>query len=264
MARQQGNWERGIACNPQTRDKPGSPVRDERCRDALVECIKPKTNKKPQQRLTDWGKRNKFINTMMTYTTEVQTIKTSDSQASTPKIWDRATTQANIGDTIHAPYTPVMKVVNKDVYSDGRVWLKVKPTSASCYVEEWVLDPEEDDLQPPPPNEFEQGFNHGRLDAIDKSIALYTKASCEYSKAYLQGYNALAKPSVPTPAPKPLTWSVTHNSTYPWYVIWVDGRAIGRAFDYEEGVRIAQRTAQKYVSSDQFRQEYRERLLGLR
>jgi len=195
-------------------------------------------------------------------TQEKRTIQVRSE--STPKIWNKATTKANIGDTIHAPFTPVMEVINKDVYSDGRVWLKVKPTNASYYHEEWVLDREEDDLQPPPPNEFEQGRNHGRLDATDKSIPLYTKASCEYSQGYVKGYNALAKPPVPTPAQKPLTWSVTHNSTYPWYVIWVDGRAIGRAFDYEEGVRIAQRTAQKYVSSDQFRQEYRERLLGLR
>ncbi len=124
---------------------------------------------------------------------------------STPKIWDRATTKANIGDTIHAPFTPVMEVVNKDIYADGRVWLKVKPTNASCYTEEWVLDREEDDLLPPPQTEFEQGRNHGRLDATEKLIPLYTEAECEYSKGYVQGYNALAKPPVPTP-PKPRTW----------------------------------------------------------
>ena len=77
---------------------------------------------------------------------------------STPKIWDRATTKANIGDTIHAPFTPVMQVINKDVYTDGRVWLKVKPTNASCYTEEWVLDREEGDLLPPPQTEFEVRF----------------------------------------------------------------------------------------------------------
>ena len=76
---------------------------------------------------------------------------------STPKIWDRATTEASIGDTIHAPFTPVMQVINKDVYTDGRVWLKVKPTNAS-YVEEWVLDREENDVLPPPQTEFEVRF----------------------------------------------------------------------------------------------------------
>ena len=195
-------------------------------------------------------------------TQEKRTIQVRSE--SKEKIWDRATTKASIGDTIHAPFTPVVKVVNKDVYTDGRVWLKVKPTSASCYTEEWVLDPEDDDVLPPPQNEFEQGRNHGRLDATDKYIPLYTEASCEYSQGYVQGYNALAKPVVSTPVVLPLTWSVTRNSMYPWYVIWVDERAIGRAFDYEEAVRIAKRTAQKYVSSDKFRQEYRERLLGLR
>ena len=181
------------------------------------------------------------------------------------KIWDRATTKANIGDTIHAPFTPVVKVVNKDVYPDGRVWLKVKPVNASCYTEEWVLDREEDDALPPPQNEFEQGRNHGRLDATDKYIPLYTEAECEYTRGYVQGYNALAKPVVPTPAVLPLTWSVTHNPTYPWFVIWVDECAIGRAFDHGEAVRIAQQTAQKYVNnSKKFRQEHRERLLGLR
>ncbi len=117
-------------------------------------------------------------NTMLTQ--EKRTIQACSE--STPKIWDRATTKANIGDTIHAPFTPVMEIVNKDIYSDGRVWLKVKPTNASCYVEEWVLDREEDDALPPPPNEFEQGRNHGRLDATDKSIPLYTEAECEYTR----------------------------------------------------------------------------------
>lgn len=176
---------------------------------------------------------------------------------SSPKIWDRATTKANIGDTIHAPFTPVMQVINKDVYTDGRVWLKVKPTNASCYHEEWVLDPEEDDLLPPPQTEFEQARNHGRLDATDKSIPLYTKAECEYSQGYVEGYNALAKPPVSTP-PKPLTWSVTYNSKWQWYVVWVGDRAIGRASTSEEAERIAQ----KYVAGEKFWQGHRERVLA--
>ena len=97
--------------------------------------------------------------------------------ASTPKVWDRATTKANIGDTIHAPFTPVMQVINKDVYTDGRVWLKVKPTNASCYTEEWVLDREEDDVLPPPQTEFEQAFNHGRLDASEKLVRFVVSES---------------------------------------------------------------------------------------
>ena len=176
---------------------------------------------------------------------------------STPKIWDRATTKANIGDTIHAPFTPVMQVINKDIYTDGRVWLKVKPTSAS-YTEEWVLDREEDDVLPPPPNEFEQGFNHGRLDAIDKFIPLYTTVECDYSQGYVEGHRQHTKPPVPTPPPKPQTWSVTYNSTWQWYVVWVGDRAIGRAFDHEEAERIGQ----KHIAGEKFWQEHRERVLA--
>ncbi len=196
----------------------------------------------------------KFIgNTMLTQ--EKQSIQVCSE--STPKIWDRATTKANIGDTIHAPFTPVMKVVNKDVYPDGRVWLKVKPTSATCYTEEWVLDKEDDDALPPPQTEFEQGFNHGRLDAIDKSTPLYTEAVCQYSKGYVEGYKQHTKPYIPTP-PKPLTWTVTYNSNWQWYVVWVGDRAIGRADDHEEAERIAQ----KHIAGAKFWQEHRERVLA--
>ncbi len=177
---------------------------------------------------------------------------------STPKIWDRATTKANIGDTIHAPFTPVVKVVNKDIYSDGRVWLKVKPVTASCYTEEWVLDREEGDVLPPPQNEFEQGFNHGRLDAIDKSIPLYTKAECEYTRGYVEGQWQHTKPYIPTPPPKPLTWTVTYNSNWQWYIVWVGDRAIGRADDHEEAEQIAQ----KHIADAKFWQEHRERVLA--
>ena len=176
---------------------------------------------------------------------------------STPKIWDRATTKANIGDTIHAPFTPVMEVINKDVYTDGRVWLKVKPTNASCYVEEWVLDKEDDDALPPPPTEFEQGLNHGRLDAIDKSIPLYAEAECDYTRGYVEGYKQHAKPYIPAP-PKPLTWSVTYNSNWQWYVVWVGNRAIGRVDNHEEAERIAQ----KHIAGVKFWQEHRERVLA--
>ncbi len=177
---------------------------------------------------------------------------------STPKVWDRATTKASIGDTIRAPFTPVMKVINKDIYPDGRVWLKVKPTSATCYTEEWILDREEDDALPPPQNEYEQGSNHGRLDAIDKTIPLYKEAECQYSKGYVEGYRQHTKPYIPTPPPKPLTWTVTYNSNWQWYIVWVGDRAIGRADDHEEAERIAQ----KHIAGVKFWQEHRERVLA--
>ena len=119
------------------------------------------------------------------------------------------------------------------------------------------LEKEEDDLLPPPQTEFEQGRNHGRLDATEKSIPLYTEATCEYSKGYVEGYNVLAKPPVPTP-PKPRTWSVTYNSNWQWYVVWVGDRAIGRASDHQEAEQIGQ----KYIAGKKFWQEHRERVLA--
>ena len=89
-------------------------------------------------------------------TQEKRTIQLGSE--STPKIWNKATTKANIGDTIHAPFIPVMEVINKDIYTDGRVWLKVKPINASCYTEECILEKEKDDLLPPPQTEFEVRF----------------------------------------------------------------------------------------------------------
>ncbi len=72
------------------------------------------------------------------------------AQVSTPKVWDKATSQANIGDYFHIPYTPVMQVADKKTLSNGQVWLKVKLMSSS-YSEEWVLEPEpaEQPLQTP-------------------------------------------------------------------------------------------------------------------
>ena len=110
----------------------------------------------------------------------------------------------------------------------------------------------------PPQTEFEQAFNHGRLDATEKSIPLYTEATCEYSKGYVEGYNALAKPPVPTPPPKPRTWSVTYSDKWQWYVVWVGDRAIGRASDHEEAERIGQ----KYIAGEKVWQEHREKVLA--
>ena len=121
-----------------------------------------------------------------------------------------------------------------------------------------MLDREEDDVLPPPQNEFEQGFNHGRLDATDKSIPLYTEATCEYTRGYVEAYKQHTEPYRPTPPPKPLTWSCTYNSNWQWYVVWVGGRAIGRASDHQEAERIGQ----KYLASEKSWQEHRERVLA--
>lgn len=177
---------------------------------------------------------------------------------STPKIWARATTKANVGDIIHAPFTPVMEVTSKYVYTDGRVWLKVKPKNASCYSEEWILDKEEDDLPPQPKSEEEQGQIHGQLDATENSIPIYTQASCQYSKGYLEGYNGTQTPQQPKTPAAPLTWSVTYDDNWQFYRVWVGNRAIGRASTHEEAERIAQ----KYIATGRLWQEHRERVLA--
>lgn len=174
------------------------------------------------------------------------------------KIWYKPTTKASVGDIIHAPFTPVMQVVNKYVYTDGRVWLKVKPTNASCYLEEWVLDKEEDDLPPPPQTEEEQGLIHGQLDATENSIPIYTQASCQYSKGYLAGYNGTSKPQQTKTPTAPPTWSVTYDDNWQFYRVWVGNRAIGRASTYEE----AERLGQKYIATRRLWQEHRERVLA--
>lgn len=175
---------------------------------------------------------------------------------STPKIWDRATTKANIGDIIHAPYTPVMEVVNKKVYTDGRVWLLVKPKNASYYTEEWVLD-KEDDLLPPPQTEFEQGKQHRQNDTAEHLPPIYTEASCQYSTGYLAGYNSTSKPQQTKAPATPATWSVIYDGEY-WYKVWVDKVLVGKATTSEKAEQIAQ----KAIAGKKFWQEHRERVLA--
>lgn len=81
---------------------------------------KPKNNKKPQQRLTDWGDHLKITNNIMTHLIEIQIVEALNNQVSTPKTWDKATARVNIGDYIRAPFTPIMQVIDKDVYPNGQ------------------------------------------------------------------------------------------------------------------------------------------------
>lgn len=69
------------------------------------------------------------------------TQEKTELQVSSPKTWDKPTTQANIGDYIREPFQPIMVVVDKDTLPDGRVWLLVKPVSGSC-TEEWIVEQE--------------------------------------------------------------------------------------------------------------------------
>lgn len=183
-------------------------------------------------------------------------------QVSTPKIWDRATGRVNVGDYINAPFTPVMQVIDKDVYPNGQTWLLVKPNSGS-YTEEWLLEPEEGIQQPAETQplfeeeaEFKQGLEHGQHDAAKRLPAIYTQASCQYSTGYLKGYNSTLTSQQPK-APTAPTWSVIYDGEY-WYRVWVGKSLVGKASTPEK----AERLGQKYIANEKARQEHRQRVLA--
>lgn len=184
-------------------------------------------------------------------------------QVATPKIWDRATGRVDIGDRICVPFTPIMEVVDKDVYPNGQTRLLVKPNSGS-YTEEWLLEPEEGIQQPAEPQplfeeetEFKQGFQHGQYDADKRLPRIYTQASCQYSTGYLEGYNSTSTPQQTKAPAAPATWSVIYDGEY-WYKVWVDRVLVGKATTSEK----AERLAQKHIAGKKFWQEHRERVLA--
>lgn len=212
------------------------------------------------------------------------TQEKQSSQVRTPKTWNKATSQAEIGDTFRIPYTPIFQVVEKEILKSGRVWLKVKANSCS-YSEEWLLEPEPAEQphlaqvdktagQPPGfagdstscqlrPNweameEFKHGRAHGLADASEKLEPICTEASCPYSAGYLEGYHRVFAPQPQPEVVKPPQWSVIYNSTWDWYIVWVGDRAVGRAANAEQGEKIAQR----YIAADKFWQEHREKVLA--
>lgn len=205
------------------------------------------------------------------------------SQVSTPKTWKKATAQAEIGDCFHIPFTPILQVVEKEILKSGRVWLKVKPTSSS-YTEEWILEPElavepseqvekvvvqadgfagdsvSTMLRPTQEalTEFDSGRHHGQQDAAERLHPMYTKVNCQYSAGYLAGYSNTPNPKQPETATPPLSWSVTYNAEWDWYIVWVGERAVDRAMNHEE----AEQKAQKYIAADKFWQEHRQAVLA--
>jgi hypothetical protein len=105
--------------------------------------------------------------------------------------------------------------------------------------------------------DYESGKNHGRLDAANGSHLMCEEASCPYSQGYLDGYNSF-KPK-PQPEIKQLPqWRVTWNTKWCWYEVWAGNAHIGRASNHEEAERIAQ----KYIASEQLRQQHRELVLA--
>ncbi len=69
------------------------------------------------------------------------THEKASTQAIAPKTWDKPTSQANIGDYIRESFQPIMAVVDKDILPDGKVWLLIKPETAS-YTQELIVEPE--------------------------------------------------------------------------------------------------------------------------
>lgn len=107
--------------------------------------------------------------------------------------------------------------------------------------------------------EFEQGKQHGCLDAAERSRPIYAAATCPYSTGYLQGYNSIIHPvSKQSTVPTKPQWSITWNSQWQWYAVWVGKSYAGSATKYEE----AERLAQKYVASQNSWQQHREKVLA--
>lgn len=66
------------------------------------------------------------------------TLVESKPQTQSPQVWDKPTSQAQVGDYIRLSFAPVMCVVERDVLENGQVRLLLKPTTGT-YSEEWVL-----------------------------------------------------------------------------------------------------------------------------
>ncbi len=224
-------------------------------------------------------------------TTQVIVNSKPQTQVSASQVWDKPTAIANIGDYFHLPYTPVMRVVEKGMLADGRVWLLVKPMSGS-YSEEWVVKPEppaltqqpapepETECQPQEPQpvgfagdsvsvglqpiwdaiaEFETGRCHGQQDAASRRHRMYTQPLSEYAAGYLEGYDSILNPSPQTEVVKPVEWSVRYNANWGWYDVWVASSCcLEKGSTYEEAERIAQ----QYIAASHRHQEHRRAVIA--
>ncbi|MDV2997442.1 MAG: hypothetical protein N4J56_007147 [Chroococcidiopsis sp. SAG 2025] len=215
----------------------------------------------------------------------------STSQVRTPQIWDKPTAQAQVGDEIRAPFTPVMQVVEREVLADGQVRLLVKPVSAASYSEEWVVEPQAI-VEPQQPKsaasenieprqlaglasdsvthqsqpdweaiaEYNSGSTHGKHDAAARIPPMCQEASCPYSQGYLDGYNSIkASSQPPAPVPKAVEWQVVHDPRWDLYQVWIGERCLmEKAISYEEGERIAQ----KYIAAEELRRQQRQLVMS--
>lgn len=208
-----------------------------------------------------------------------QTLVKSAPEVSTFQIWDEPTPLAQVNDYIRQAFAPIMQVVEKETLPNGRIWLLVKPESG-FYTEEWLLEqkPAEflEEPQPAPTEtgnlaagmagdcvsvklrpqvatvaNYEQGYAHGQRDAAERLHLMYAVSSCDYSKGYLKGYNAVLNSTQPFQQPsatKQIDWSVKSDPCNPGlYQVWIgDCCLLEKAISYSEGERIAQR----YVATD--------------
>lgn len=109
-------------------------------------------------------------------------MTTSLAATSKPKIWQDATPEAQVNDIIRRPFTPIARVVGKEVLADGRTCLVVTfPGCRNHDKEEWVLPAVEIAAAPAPVTLGEtdqqppgRGDGRGRVQPItqtDKKLA---------------------------------------------------------------------------------------------
>ncbi len=209
------------------------------------------------------------------------TQQKAELQALSPKTWNQPTAEARVGDYIREPFQPIMIVVDKDLLPDGKVWLLVKPVSASC-TQEWVVaaEPVIESKQPQPNNdekkqaaqevgdtasgatEFEQGYRHGQSDAAERLHPIYRANLHEYATGYIKGYDAILNPPEliqQQGTSQRLQWSVVYDPKWDWYQVWVGDRCLrSKANSFDEGERIAQ----KYIAAEELRKWHRELVLS--
>jgi len=67
--------------------------------------------------------------------------QTAPKPATTIKIWEAPTAEAQVNDIIRKPFCPIARVVGKEILADGRTCLIVTfPGCHDQHVEEWVLE----------------------------------------------------------------------------------------------------------------------------
>jgi len=113
-----------------------------------------------------------------------------------PTIWQDATPEVQVNDVIRRPFTPIARVVHKEVLEDGRICLVVTfPGCRDQKNEEWVLPAIEVVPEPAPtpaaigtdnepPNRGDNG--RGRTQSIAKTNKAFAAVFADRPKQYQQ------------------------------------------------------------------------------